>query len=252
VTQRSLARALVIAAVLFLPAGALADTETYRLVASDGTVHYTNAPRDPSYQRMGLTPPAPAAPAPAAPPTRGNAVVPRAVPVAADKRDAVAHYAREAAARHGVSDQLVLAVIRAESGFNARAVSPKGARGLMQLMPQTASHLGVRDSFNPAENIDGGVRHLRRLIDRFRNDLPLALAAYNAGEQAVTFYRGIPPYPETQGYVQKVLWLLNGGDAQSAFVAIPVAYPTYSFTEEDGTVVYSNLPPRGTAKLIRR
>src|SRR5437016_10811126 len=95
-------------------------------------------------------------------------------------------YSREiadAAARHAVPERLVWAVIRAESGFDPRAVSPRGAQGLMQLMPETAAILGVRDVFNPYENIDGGVRHLRALIERFGHDLRLVLAAYNAGEK---------------------------------------------------------------------
>ena len=90
-----------------------------------------------------------------------------------------------AAERYGVPHGLVAAVIRAESGFNPRAVSRKGAQGLMQLMPTTAASLGVRNSFDPRQNIEGGVRHLRSLIDRFPNNLPFALAAYNAGEKAV-------------------------------------------------------------------
>src|SRR5262249_58874055 len=98
---------------------------------------------------------------------------------------------RAAAERYGVPIKLVSAVIRAESGFNPRAVSRKGAQGLMQLMPSTASVLGVRNSFDPRENIDGGVRHLRGLLDRFPGNLPHAIAAYNAGEKAVAAYGGI-------------------------------------------------------------
>ena len=112
---------------------------------------------------------------------------------------------REVAARHGLSPRLVAAIIEAESEFNPRAVSRRGARGLMQLMPATAQSLDVEDSFDPLENIDGGVRHLRRLMDRFHGDLPLVLAAYNAGEGTVTAYGGIPPYPETRRYVRKIL-----------------------------------------------
>jgi soluble lytic murein transglycosylase len=217
----------VLVALLALSIPASISAETFRLVAADGTVHYTNAPMDPSYKRMGI--------APAAAVTRVDADVDQHV--------------RQASTRYGVSEKLVSAVIRAESGFNPRAVSRKGARGLMQLMPQTASMLGVRDSFDPAENIDGGVRHLRMLIERFRNDLPLALAAYNAGENAVLHYRGIPPYPETQDYVQKVLRFFHGvGGTPLA----PIVYPTYKFTEADGTVVYSNLPPPSAARLVRR
>jgi len=112
---------------------------------------------------------------------------------------------REISARHGMSPALVEAVIRVESAFNPQAVSRKGARGLMQLMPETANALGVQDSFDPRQNIDGGVRHLRRLIDRYPGDLQLALAAYNAGVGAVDSHGGIPPYPETQQYVRRVL-----------------------------------------------
>ena len=112
---------------------------------------------------------------------------------------------RETARRHDVSTALVEAVIQVESAFNPLAVSPKGARGLMQLMPRTASALGVQDAFDPRQNIEGGVRHLRHLIDRYAGDLARALAAYNAGEGAVEYYRGIPPYPETRRYVEKVL-----------------------------------------------
>jgi len=112
---------------------------------------------------------------------------------------------RQVARQHGLSAALVESVIRAESAFNPRAQSPKGAQGLMQLMPGTAASLGVRDAFDPRQNIDGGVRHLRALIDRYLGNVPLAVAAYNAGAGAVDVHRGIPPYPETQQYVQKVL-----------------------------------------------
>ena len=114
-----------------------------------------------------------------------------------------------AAARYGVSGELIAAIIEAESEFNPRAVSRRGAQGLMQLMPETAATLGVNDPLDPAANIDGGVRHLRALMDRFDNNLPLALAAYNAGEVAVIKHRGVPPYRETQGYVSRILRRLD-------------------------------------------
>ncbi len=116
---------------------------------------------------------------------------------------------KQVALRHGISPLLVAAIIEAESEFNPRAVSRKGARGLMQLMPATASSLSVHDSFDPYENIDGGVRHLRRLLDRFHGNLPLAVAAYNAGEQKVIDYGGVPPYRETRRYVSKILRRIN-------------------------------------------
>lgn len=111
-----------------------------------------------------------------------------------------------AAAEHGLDPELVHAVVQVESGYDARAVSPRGARGLMQLMPATASRLGVADSFDPAANLRGGTRYLRMLIDAFGNDLRLALAAYNAGEGAVRRHAlRIPPYRETIAYVDAVM-----------------------------------------------
>jgi soluble lytic murein transglycosylase-like protein len=99
----------------------------------------------------------------------------------------------------------IASVIRAESGGNAQAVSRKGARGLMQLMPATADQLGVKNSFDAAENVDGGVRYLMQLLQQFNYDVPKALAAYNAGPQRVTQYKGVPPYRETRAYVTRII-----------------------------------------------
>ena len=107
--------------------------------------------------------------------------------------------------RHHIDPDLINSVIHAESGFNPRAVSPKGAQGLMQLMPQTASHLGVANAFDPRANVEGGTRYLRELLERYNFDLIKALAAYNAGPHRVEQYRGVPPYFETRAYVARVV-----------------------------------------------
>ncbi len=119
-------------------------------------------------------------------------------------REAYAEEVNQAARRYNIDPALVRAVIHAESGFNVRARSPKGAIGLMQLMPATARLLGVSDPRHPRENIHGGARYLADLLAQFKNDVALATAAYNAGPHAVQKYAGVPPYAETQVYVQRV------------------------------------------------
>ena len=111
----------------------------------------------------------------------------------------------EAARRRGLDPALVLAVVSVESGFRPEAVSPKGAQGLMQLMPRTAASLGVQDAFDPEQNLDAGVRHLEALLKLYDGNLTRALAAYNAGQGAVARHGGVPPYRETRAYVRRVL-----------------------------------------------
>lgn len=124
-----------------------------------------------------------------------------ALPEGGDLRELAVAVAR----RHGLEPALVLAVVGVESAFRPEAVSPKGAQGLMQLMPGTAAALGVEDSFDPAQNLDGGVRHLGSLLTLYGGDLVRALAAYNAGAGAVARHGGVPPYRETRAYVKRVL-----------------------------------------------
>ena len=206
-----------------------AVAQTHRFTGPDGTIHYTNTPADPQYRRMGLKTDAPMA--------TGTSAGWLRFP--SSDWAPYTHEIRAAADRYGVPERLITSVITVESGFNPLAVSRKGARGLMQLMPTTASVLGVRNSFDPRENIDGGVRHLRALMERFANDLPLVLAAYNAGEPAVTLHRGVPPFPETRQYVTRILQIFNSGAEGSA-----LPRSTFRTFERDGGIVYTNIPPR--------
>jgi hypothetical protein len=222
---------------LSLPPGEAGAGGAFTRVDADGVVHITDAPTDRRFRSLTGDDPATAGgwlPAPA--PSRG------------DRWGVEIH---EISQRYGVDPQLVHAVIEAESAFNPWAVSPKGAQGLMQLMPRTASALGVRDSFDPRDNIEGGVRHLRYLLDRYPGDVSLALAAYNAGEGAVNQYGGIPPYRETQQYVQKILQRGVGAAAELLVPPAPPPDTIYRSEDADGTVVFSNIPPVGPGRRRR-
>lgn len=143
------------------------------------------------------------------PPPGGDTPAPETTAAAASLEDRpYAALIRSAAAAHGVDERLVHAVVEVESAYRPDARSPRGARGLMQLMPATAARYDVRALADPAANLQAGIRHLRELLDRY--DLPLALAAYNAGEGAVRRHGGIPPYPETESYVRRILQRLAG------------------------------------------
>jgi len=146
----------------------------------------------------------------------------------------------QAAARHNVDPSLVRSVVKVESNFNPNAVSRKGAMGLMQLMPSTARSLNVANPFDPAQNVDAGVRHLRRLLDNYGGDVRLSLAAYNAGSGAVARSAGVPRYRETQNYVRRITDLYNGGEAGSSLFVSPVRAPVHVQRDARGVLYISN------------
>lgn len=157
------------------------------------------------------------APSEAAPASFRDALAAATNAEKSDVPEELAPKIREAAARHRIPRGVLEAMVRAESNFNPRAVSPRGAAGLLQLMPDTAREMGVVDRFDPDANLDGGARYLSEMRKRFRT-LPLSLAAYNAGPTAVETYRAVPPYNETRRYVEKILGGLSDG-AQAIFEA---------------------------------
>jgi len=194
-TCRSVQRIFfIIVTAMAVPAQA--DVFTY--TDASGVEHYTNAPGNGPYQRISsLLEEA------------GNSNRANALPVKANVA-ALAPHIEKAAGEVGIEAALVHAVITAESGYNPAAISRTGAQGLMQLMPGTARRYAVKDAFDPKQNIRGGTRYLRDLLDMFDNNIELALAAYNAGENAVIRHgRKIPPYRETQAYVPKVMRLYS-------------------------------------------
>jgi hypothetical protein len=165
----------------------------------------------------------------------GNALLPPAE---------LSHLVEQTASRLQVDPQLVHAIIRVESEYDPKAVSRKGAMGLMQLIPETAQRFGVENPFNPKENIEGGVGYLRHLLDLFGGDLSLSLAAYNAGEGAVQRFGGIPSFAETRDYVRKVTNVYQSGSPQSGTNAAgnkSQVSPIIRYVDERGVVHYSNV-----------
>jgi soluble lytic murein transglycosylase len=182
--KKRLAKAALLGVMIFFSAmPALADI--YMYIDSEGVLHFTNLPTSTDYQLYIKE-------------------MPKRPEAIADS----SHYDTlidEASRQYDLSFSLIKAIIRAESAFNPKAVSSKGAMGLMQIMPENLETLQVNDPFNPKQNIMGGSRYFKFLLDRFEGKVPLALAAYNAGPAAVDTYRDIPPYPETKAYVQRVM-----------------------------------------------
>jgi hypothetical protein len=188
-----LAAACLLAVIGSEPVGA----SVYRYVDDRGVIHFTDVPQDARYEQVEISREAVG--------RRQRAHQSVELPDVEAYDNLILISARE----HGVEPALVKAVIAAESNFEPNAISRVGAQGLMQLMPATADSLGVEDAFHPKENVDGGTRYLRAMLDRY-GDVRRALAAYNAGPTAVDRYNGIPPYRETRNYVIRVLHYYRG------------------------------------------
>lgn len=181
----------VVACMLMVPRSSKADI--YRYVDEDGIVHFTDAPTDKRFKVFMRD-------------LKKDKELRTKLKYSASANSAeFEQLIKTCSEKYGVNPNLVKAVIHAESGYNPNAVSSKGASGLMQLMPGTAKSLKVADRFNPKDNVEGGVKYLRFLLDTFRGDISLAVAAYNAGLNKVAKYGGIPPYNETRTYVNRVL-----------------------------------------------
>jgi soluble lytic murein transglycosylase-like protein len=159
------------------------------------------------------------------------------------KEDAYSAIIEKYANDYRLDPSLIRSIIATESGFNAKAVSPKGARGLMQLMPATAKRLGVENSFDPEQNIQGGVKHFRSLMDTFKNDLELSLAAYNAGENLVQRLGRVPDIRETQEYVQTITSRYGKKSAEAPVEEGEYHPPAYRFVDESGVLHLTNIPP---------
>lgn len=163
-------------------------------------------------------------------------------------------FVRQAAAKYEIEPDLIHAVIKTESNGNHRAVSSKGAMGLMQLMPSTAYDMNVANPFNPEENIEGGTKYLKQLLEKFNGDLTLALAAYNAGPKTVERYGSVPPISETRQYVKKIISLVKGkssyifSNSVKQAAAAPEPVRIYRVVLDDGTVLFTNSSYTKTGK----
>jgi len=204
-------RTILIGLCCLLYVSATSHADIYKYVDENGVAYYTNAPNDKNYKKII---------------TEKKDV--------ASSRD-YSQIIHNMSSKYDVEPSLIRAIITVESNWNYNAVSNKGAMGLMQLMPSTAKDMDVSNPFNPEENIEGGTRYLRFLLDKF-NDLPLALAAYNAGPRTVEYYKGMPTITETERYVKKVLSIYKGKPYNSGSTRI------FKVSLDDGTVLFTNTP----------
>ncbi len=272
--NRSKIAIVVLAAVAWLGLPTPSHAQIAAAVSTDGKMTFVNSNSQRHHTGSTISPPSAASRAPATVPAKASTPdvdepvryvkpqrkapvqpsAPPAIPATADSAatgsllsppeatvDPMERIVREAAERNKVDPALVKAVISTESGWNPRAVSRKGAVGLMQLIPETAQRYGVGNLFDPAQNVEGGTMYLKWLLDRYNGDLPKTLAAYNAGEHAVDEYRGVPRYPETQSYVQKVTHAyFQPGSGRNPTLWSPPRPPVRKEVDSNGRVVFTN------------
>ncbi|MEW6408694.1 MAG: lytic transglycosylase domain-containing protein [Nitrospirota bacterium] len=229
---------LILFVMLLLPS--LSSGDIFKYVDEQGVIHFSNVPTEDKFkkvypesskkinsavntQRLGIKS------------SKIAATIPKSQTQITDT--AFSEVIHNTSERYGIDPALVKAVIRAESNFNPYAVSQKGAQGLMQLMPRTSYELNVYNAFNPEENIDGGVRYLKYLLSQFNGNLPLSLAAYNAGPERVQQWKNIPPIKETQDYVRKVLGIYRG----SGLMATERKERIYKIIQKDGSILFTNM-----------
>ncbi|MCK5427093.1 MAG: transglycosylase SLT domain-containing protein [Thermodesulfovibrionia bacterium] len=192
--------------------------DIYKYVDENGVVYFTNIPKDNKYKKIISEDKTTAH-------VKKNAANP----------SQYKHIIYNLSRKYNIKPSLVKALIKVESDWDTNALSKKGAIGLMQLMPSTAVEMDVKNPYNPVENIEGGIRYLRHLLDKFQGDLNLTLAAYNAGPEIVGKFRDIPPIPETQRYVEKVLSIYNNSSDKTPTII-------YKVINSDGSVLYTNTP----------
>ncbi len=219
--------------------------EIYQYTDENGVVHFSNVGvgNAKKYKRIKSEPKRVQYTEPAPPvPSQTSQITSRNMP------SAYLDIIGAACDRHGVDPALVHAIVKVESDFNPYALSRKGAMGLMQLMPQTAVEMNVRNTFSPDENVDGGVKYLRYLLDRYEGNVSLALAAYNSGETNVKRWGTVPPIRETQNYVKRIMDIYNGKGGRT----LTPHYTIYIGYGEDGALLFTDNPSNHNNKKLSR
>jgi hypothetical protein len=237
--------------LVVMPSGATADI--YKYVDDGGVIHFSNVPADRESRKVikeAVGPKKPGGGPVLIPPGKTKTYV--EAKKSGDYQplpDGCTPYTEiinNKCQKYGVDPSLVKAIIKAESNFNPNAVSPKGARGLMQLMPETANDMQVCDIFDPEQNIDGGVRYLKFLLDNFAGDVELSVAAYNCGQgRVIRNGNCVPAIPETQNYVKKVMKLSNNPITGMSFTR-----PIYRVELKDGSIMFTDNPSSGSTTSL--